>query len=74
MAVLSYQGSLGTPSLARDVPDMTMWEIMSEPNLDRDEATVSWSRLLEWSLSPLDESQTESDGTNEDEHNVDDSK
>jgi hypothetical protein len=72
MAVLSYQGSLGTPSLARDVPDMTMWEIMSEPNLDRDEATVSWSRLLEWSLSPLDESQTESEGTNEDEHNADD--
>ena len=53
---------------------MTMWEIMSEPNLDRDEATVSWSRLLEWSLSPLDESQTESEGTNEDEHNADDSK
>jgi hypothetical protein len=72
VAMLNCQGTLEALSPGRDVPDKTVWEIMSEPNLDRDQAPVSWSRLLEWSLSPPDESLTENRKPNDDGHNGED--
>jgi hypothetical protein len=72
--MLSCQGTLEVLSPGRDIPDKTVWEIMSEPNLDRDQAPVSWSRLLEWSLSPPDESLTEDRKPNDDGHNGEDSE